>query len=450
MIENITITGKNLRYPLHTDGGQLACKDFYNKFRNCNIIHYGNTGNAVAWTSTWPFGVGFSDGQIIELEDVQLSSPSVIFYYHSNKNFTKESQFILKNCSGTALGTNKQMANFQSLGSKRNDIIRMENCTAEGAYVMVSNDIPYIPATVNEQDYNHCDYKIVGSGNSPILYKPDFRGFALKIFSKSTGLTSYVRFDTNSTAFALIVKDKDYLSGQTVTNLGVISNYGYAYKDGNTSLSGYAIGRLDIGGEPFGISSNIYGKSLGKRLGDCSIINKTLTVDIDGTIYNIVFNKNYIGSGIGPSVPSDYSNATIIAEINSVIGSVATASEYAVGNDYYPEFTDILSTMKASETILKGMAVFNDNGVLRKALSTDTRIFGIALDDIAPNDYGRILQKGYLETFEGTRFSTLQETYTTIVKGDLLGVSATAGKISKSATIKHFTCFTNGIVSFNL
>lgn len=67
----------------------------------------------------------------------------------------------------------------------------------------------------------------------------------------------------------------------------------YVAFDGAIGLNGYAIGGKSIieGNAGNGVA---YQCSLGKRLGDCSTTNKTLGIIIDGTTYNVVFNKRII------------------------------------------------------------------------------------------------------------------------------------------------------------
>lgn len=448
-LENLTITGKNLRYPIHIDNGQLGNQDFVSTLSNIHVEHFGNFNNATAWTSCSPIGLGMSDGQTIDYVGVTTKSPTWGVYVHTNKEFTNKSVNRYRNCAFQSTAANKYVAKLASMGSGRNDEIIFENVTFEGGYIISADDAPYIPTTLASQSFNHMDMKIRGRLNGPFLYDPSFNGFALKVVSSTTGATSTVRFDDTSTAFATILKDKDYLSGTFTNRNGVTNDKGYAYRDGVTGLSGYAIGRLDVGSEAYGLSANTYGKSLGHRLGDCSTVNKTLGIIVDGTTYTVTFNQNYLGSG-SSTVPATIGNVAIVAAINTVLGSAATATLYSVGNDYYPEMSNVLKNVTASELILRGMTVYNDNGIVRKALSTDTSIYGVALDDIIPNGGGRVLTSGYLRTVETNRFSTLQDSYVAIVKGDLLGVSSTAGKINKSASIKLFTCIADGIVGFNL
>ena len=436
-LENITITGKNLRYPIHIDGGTPGLADFYNKFRNIAVEHFGNSGHALNWGSFHPIGLGTSQGQVIEHEGVELKSQGNALYMHTNANFNKESRLIYKNCRFISSSTT--IATIQSLGSRRNDEVLLHGCSFDGkAYLLVGNDIPYIPSNLSEQSYNHCEVKIKGYGNGPFIWVPNYNGKALKITSKSTGLSSSVRFDPLSSAFPLIIKDKDYLGGQHTDIFGEVSKDGYAFGDGDVLINGYAIGRLDIGSEA--TYAGTYIKSLGKRLGDCSVSNKVLTVFIDGSSHNITFSKNY----------TEMTNASIIAEIVNVIGGVATVTEYAVGNDYFPEFTDVVKYCAASESILKGMAVVKVGNSVRRATSADKKIYGVALDPIRTTGMGRVLTSGYISSNESDRFSSLQENYSAVLKGDELGISSASGKLSKTAVNKHFFAIDDHVLSFNL
>lgn len=453
-LDEVSIGGGNSRYPLHIDGGQLGCANFTSNILNVRIINYGNTGNATAWSSWHPLGLGVSDGQIINAKNSIFISKRWPFYTHNNLKFNKASALKYDNCRFECTDPNDAFsariaAKIQSLGSGRRDVVEFNNCRFENCYKISHDDSPFIPSALSDQYVNHADYRITGQGNTPLLYEPALRGFALRVTSKSTGTTSTARFDPNSSAYAILIKDNKY-AGDYTDDHNV--NHGeYAYKDGYTGFSGWAIGKLDVGEEAVGLTADQYVKSLGKRLGDCSVTTKTLGIIIDGTTYSVVFNKNYVGAGLASTAQSDYNNTQILAEINAVITAVATADLWAVGNDYYPEFTDVMSRVRCSEIIAKGMCVSMDGIFVRKSLSTDSKIYGIALDNANSGEMLRVLIKGYIRTVETNRFSTLQETYVAIVKGDSLGVSPTAGKILKASTgTKFFTCFEDGILSFNL
>lgn len=106
-------------------------------------------------------------------------------------------------------------------------------------------------------------------------------------------------------------------------------------------------------------------------------------------------------------------NAAIITEINTALGSYAIASEYNISLDYYPELTDVMSVCVNGTTsiIPKGTPV----SLLKDRIVPATeggQLFGIALDDFVPfntylgsvRGYGRVLRRGYISTVNTDRF----------------------------------------------
>lgn len=76
-------------------------------------------------------------------------------------------------------------------------------------------------------------------------------------------------------------------------------------------------------------------------------------------------------------------NADIIAEINTALGSVATASEYNIGGDYHTEFIDVLYegvNASTSAFIPKGTLVTMNNRI--SPCGENDVLFGLAIDDI--------------------------------------------------------------------
>jgi len=242
------------------------------------------------------------------------------------------------------------------------------------------DDNPWYPESLSGQIGDHAEIQISMMGRNPLPVYNGFRAKSLRIKSKSTGSGSTVSFDQTSTAFNLIFGN----SNETIDFVNKYNRnqkHGYQYKIGGSALSGYAISNYDCGEYTVGASANKYIGSLGKRLGDCSSANKTLTVIIDGTTYNIVFNKNY--NGTASTVAPTYTNAQIIAEIVAIIGTVADVDLYNLSGDYYPAFGN-MENLKNGDTseILAGMAVVRTGlKTVRKALNSDNRISGICLDD---------------------------------------------------------------------
>ncbi len=443
-IESVTITAKNLRYPVHIDGGQLGMKNAKTKISDAKIIHLGNSNDAQNWPAPHPIGLGMSDGQELIVENSILQSPTRALAMHTNRDFKKKSKLVFKNCVFIATGADKDLATLESLGSKKPDDILLINCKWKDGYVFLAHDWPYLSTGIENQNYNHCDLKVHGYGNSSFLWNPNFRGYALKVVSKSDD--GSVRFDPNSSAFSAIISNEK--SGEEITLYnGEVCKDGYSYRDGKKEIRSYAIGHLDIGDEV--TFNKKFIKSLGKRLGDCSIEHKTLVVDINSKHYEIVFDKNYVGKGLNnDNIPASFSNVQIIDEIKSVIGDVAEVTLWAVGNDYYPELSDCIDTITASENILNGMVVYKEkSGTVRKATKYDKKIYGVALDDIIENSMGRILIRGYLSTDKNQRFKVLTDSNSKIEKGDGMGISETPGLASKSALNKIFFAKDDNIIS---
>jgi len=336
----------------------------------------------------------------------------------------------------------------QPLGSGCIDRFIVENCQVdEGGIDMRST--PWYPEELINQRADHAECELILPSMKPRAFSNmNLSGKGLRIISKSVGSSSYVMFNANSTAFDLIIGNSQ-VSVEYANRYNRNEVYGFQYKFGGNGLSGYAIGTLDIGQYLVGGSLNKYVGALGKRLGDCSTINKTLTVTIDGTTHNIVFNKNY--NGTAETVAPNFSNVQIIAEITAIIGTVATVDEYCVGRDYYPQFNGVLNMKNADITeVLAGMGiVFTGLKNFRKALNSDEKIDGICLDDGRVGDECRIINSGEIfANASGERFSTY-DSEVWLSTGDKLGISTTiAGKFDKSANPKVLICTRDNVLTF--
>lgn len=87
--------------------------------------------------------------------------------------------------------------------------------------------------------------------------------------------------------------------------------------------SNYGTGRLEIGEEWEAYNANI---NMGTRLGDCSGVNKVMTVDVDGVAKTITFNENF----------SARNNAYCLAFINTALAGSAIASLYQRASENVP------------------------------------------------------------------------------------------------------------------
>lgn len=442
-LSGMTVIGRNIRYPIHIDGGATGCKDYLLKYTDSKVWHQGNTGDAINWLSWHPLGVGMSDGQTIICENCEIAGKAHAFYSHSNADYENASSFIYRNCTFIANGEAAYsgginvLGSVQPMGTGKSDKMIFMDCKWENKGIINYNDSPYISKTTTNQKADHAEYELFLNINPQPFNNSGLRGFGLKIVSKSIGSSSSVRFDETSSAFPLIV-GKTNESNEFINRYGFNQKNGYQYRDGGNGLSGWACGLWDIGENAVGNPANTYMNSLGKRLGDCSSANKTLVVIIDGTSYNIVFNKNY--NGTDSLTPSNYTNTQIIDEMLLVIGSVATIEQYPVGRDYYPSFDDVLFLKNADTVeVIKGMGVvFTNNNSFRLAENSDGKIDGICIDDGRVGDFCRIIKSGSLySSYTGQRFSIKETSSASRMIGIKAGISTTQkGVFDVNATPK--------------
>lgn len=381
-LRNLTVTGRNVRYPVHSEGSGLN-KNTSMVVENCLIEHLGNDG-AVQWQEAnggnpslvWPFttawGWGAASGQKFKGVRSTFRSPTVAWYVHTNSYFDKPCISTLDNCECIATNSDGKSIRVQPLGSLRNDIVQVNNSLLVGDIDYLSG--PWIPALIEDQPADHSEIKIMGAGNSPAVFTIQDFGRALRIESSLVGAGSAI--SVGGTAFAPLFGKESYA------------------RNGVSGMKGYRYGWADISGAGVGQLENVFITSLGKRLGDCTGAPKTLSVFVNfsATPVNIVFNQNYTNA----------TNASILSTINTALAGSAVASEYAVGERYRPRFTDEEMLLKnaSSDGIPMGaaLAFSGSNKQVRKMTATDSALIfaGIAWEDIYPGQFGRVKTKGYL------------------------------------------------------
>ena len=379
-LENLTITAKNLRYPVHNEGNGNN-KNATHIVRNCHIEHFGNAGateyylnhggtdkyDVWQWTTAW--GYGSASGVLDIFEDSTFRSVDRAWYVHGNASFEEPQVNILTNCHLSA-GT-KQDITVESLGSGTDDKVILNNCTFDGLYIRAAGS-PWLYTAQNTQYADHTDYTITLNNCDPLGYVDTHMGIALAISSDTGGMDSSVSVSGSAA---------DTLFGEAVS------------KKGGGGFSGYIYGQWDISGYLTGISSNIQvNNTLGRRLGDCSVEPKVLNVTFDGQKeVSVTFNKNY----------TYMNNGQILNEINAVLSGLGKAYEYQVSqNEYYPEFTDKERYLKnESQTYIKRFApvCLDGDGIRQMTQEDDASDFlGIALENIIPGTAGRVLTEGYM------------------------------------------------------
>ena len=150
-LENLLITCKNARYPIHAD---FSNGNTIKNVRNCRFIHYGNkeaydyqvanSGNPtgiVRGMSAW--GGGTKSGDKVYIDGCYFESPMRAFSTHNNTNFNlTNGASIVKviNSKMISHGIDRDGSNLsflvpihvQSLTSNANDRVIFENCEANG------------------------------------------------------------------------------------------------------------------------------------------------------------------------------------------------------------------------------------------------------------------------------------------------------------------------------
>jgi hypothetical protein len=420
-IKDLTITCRNMRYPIHSDGGAYGNKDGRQEIYNCYLEHHGNQGvvkyradhglpPGSVWNSLHAWGCGTSDGMVVIAKDTTFVSSTTAFYFHENRCFDKPSYLELSNCKMIATNEDGCAILIQGYGSGRNGKLVVNNCEVIGFTDMDVGS--YLPESQALTYFRNTECTIVGGGNTLSPVRVYTTTQTLRITSQSVEAVSTVR-----------------LSGTAVTPL-----FGDpTYNDGAGRIRGYVEGNTDIAST----NPNTPLTSLGNRLGDRTAAPWTLEISIDGGIpVTVAFNQDYLL----------LTNPQIISIIQQAIGSSGEVVQLGVGLDYYPEYVDQIIHLNNTSTsgILKGMALAYNTSFknCRKLTNTDEAedFVGIALEDIKPGHRGKILIKGIVFDAPGGKLAgngnhgILQHAYEAAVKGDKFGISSQPGYMEKGGS----------------
>lgn len=411
-VENFFIKGSNIRYGTHFEGagGTPNTKRVWKK------VH-------VKSDRTPAPGYGGSGGETFDAEDCifDTGGPAAI-YMHDNLNFSRPMLADFKRCEfRTGADAPGRALQLQSLGSYQRSTVRLTDCV-----IPSGASIAFLDSWIGAAMVDHNGWNVSAPGHPPrAVETSSLRATALRIISATKSVASAVTVDPTSTAFNAIFGNSS-LAQPFEGPLWFTHQYGYLRKVGGVNLAGTAIGGIDVD-ETNRTQGGNYQQSLGKRLGNCSSVNKTLTVNIDGTNHDVVFNKNYDGTG-STSAPT-YNNAAIVAEINAALAGVGTALLTPFGQyGAFPEFAGVgVRTNNDTTAILGGMGViFTGRATARVALSSDLRIDGIALADAAVGQRFRMITSGEMFTqYSGEWFVLREVASVDHAVGTELGISST-------------------------
>lgn len=390
-IEGLTMTAKNARYVIHleSDGNY---PNRVQEIVNCHIEHLGNDdliGNY--WGAQYAIGSGNSSGQVIRIVDSTLvSKRKGGFSYHTNKDFAAPSRTELIRSRFIALAAGEYSFSYKSLGSFQPDVCYAEGCVFGGD--IAHQPVPWLQTALSKQPADHNEIRLTGHGNSPAVFINEDFGECLRIDSATTGASSSVA-----------------ILGNAVQRLfGDGTNQKYSTRAGSAGFSAAVWGWGDISTQAVGLNQNVQTKSLAQRLGDRTGGNAvTLEITIDGGApVTLIFNQNYTGQ----------TNQDIIDLINSALGSAGVASIYKPGARVRPMFADEECAPKntsGSGIPFGTVCAFNNSfdGVRPMTSADAAHLFaGVAWEDIADGDRGRVKCKGYLPLTDVLRNASVGST----------------------------------------
>lgn len=388
-IQGITFVGQNLRYTMHQDDSRGV--DTKRHYVDCGFVFKGDKG----WKQT--LGIGTHSGEETYVKGGYSQSDGLFaFACHNNVDFKHPSVWSFENHTFSSLG-DAQAISMQSCGSLVSDKLELIGCGFGGrSYILTYGDSSWMTATENRDYFNHAEWQITGYNNEPFLFNNVVEDSCLRFKTTATGVSTSIRFDKNSSAYPLLIKNNRLNTDKSVyTGRDYID--GYIVQDGSVDMSAQAWGCRDVSERVYIYDGSSNFTSLGKRLGDCSTTNKTLGVIVNGTSNTITFNKDY----------STMTNAQIITEMSGQLSGV-TVSLYSYGRDYYPQLSDATEVVynTGSTFIPKGSIVAKSKGDIHLAGEND-KVYGVALDDIpvvkldsngAKKGQGRLLKLGYIST----------------------------------------------------
>ncbi|KQT08534.1 hypothetical protein ASG40_11690 [Methylobacterium sp. Leaf399] len=420
-LRGLSVWVRNGRYACHPDLSGTN-PDIVYRVEDCEFLHLGNDGArayqtsiggnpADVWSAEHAWGMGTASGQLWTFERSLFRSKNEIgFYAHNNANFARASKLILRDCrlatqvqrTPSALGASLWL---DSLGSRVDDVCELDGCELSGPIVIGAQ--PWSTVALEDQVADRAEWKISGSGNTPVPFVViDDGARALRITSASTASNSAV----------------------TVTGTAVSAILGTVVVDrGGGGLQGAVYGTWDVGEHLVGPALDQNITSLGYRLGDCRTTSKALTVTANGVTATVTFNQDHRAQ----------SNATILAQINGVLGANASASLMWVTERYRPRFRDqeaqLLNTGATTIRRKRAVATGTTDRSCRVMTDADPASFfaGVAYEDIRPGEWGRVKTRGQINV----AMDLDRSDSAVFVKGDSFGVLGSDGRFVRNPTV---------------
>ena len=305
---NLSISMKNGRYPMHIDSN--ANIGNRQEFFNCSFTNYSTQevidyriAHAEAYNGVYQghvaCGHGIYGGQTIYYKECTMSGIHG-FSLHTAANQASPSYLYLLGCNIISLPI--VQANYNPTGAIMSsvDFVCYTSQQINNAYILggtinggIQWDAWYVEPTATDL-YILNDITVNIYSNTALFSNVATVGGALKIVA-ATGVIDTVA-GTGATALTSATCDYD---------------------------SNYALGRLEVGEEWEAYNADI---NMGTRLGDCSGINKVMTLNVNSVEKTITFDEDFT------SQDNDY----CLAFINTALAGSAIASLYQRAQDYTP------------------------------------------------------------------------------------------------------------------
>jgi hypothetical protein len=349
-LTNLHIRITKGRYAVHQSGNYSENSlPFITRIaENCIFEHTGQTDLGA-------IGTDIQDGEKTIFKNCKFISRNYGWYGHStSKNYNAEIAFV--DCE---FKTKKEIVNVASLDSRYPTIVKIDNCTINNKAIIANNGcgsyaenaFSEVGAVMPEMSVYGCGDFVFGASNSAFMRLQAQTGISITSISG----TAY------DVLFGGIQEERKGIGG----------------------LSGVIVGRNFV---PYNDGSNHpYKYSLGKRLGDCSVTNKTMTIILSNeNNITVTFDKNY-SDGSGDTAPN-YTNEQIIADINTALSSYGLTASIGFGSehDFFPS-TDRKKYVAAETSVIEqGKFVYiKPNGLVE--LANGNNVSGFALADIPVN-----------------------------------------------------------------
>lgn len=340
-MKNLHLKLKGGRYAIHQESGGNDGHLDNNAttiYENLVIEHCGNVGYNSGWTPCYAMASGTAGGLHIIYRDCTFISReyNTPFYFHGNKGVnTEERKITFERChaivkDGATLTTwdnSKYFPYFGCLGDRNKTTIDVKGC--DFVAFMLNNPTQRGSETEMSEAFKDCGSfapVLKGSGNTPFLVA-QMQLRCLCFTSAANGAEIEV---VGGTAY------DDIWGGTKEKFVG-------------TNAKGVTYGKMFIADASTLWSPKYYTFELAYKLGNCATSPKTLIVSVGGVEKTITFNKNYMtadGSSYTSVTAPAVSMATILADINTALGGVATCEKYSPA--IYQTFDDCKETTKNS------------------------------------------------------------------------------------------------------